>query len=105
MVPSILRTVACAYWTPLVVPGSLSTLGSSKKRLRDLVDLVGVVHLDLEGGGQRVDGQVLDDAVAVALPEALERLVLGDVGEGLDLGHGGDLVLEGLRAPRARRRP
>ena len=30
MVPSILRTVSRAYLTPLCVPGSLSTAGSSK---------------------------------------------------------------------------
>ena len=30
MVPSILRTVSRAYFTPLCVPGSLSTVGSSK---------------------------------------------------------------------------
>ena len=38
MVPSILRTVSLAYFTPLCVPGSLSTVGSSKNCLRDGVD-------------------------------------------------------------------
>ena len=97
MVPSILRTVSLAYFTPLCVPGSLSTVGSLKNCLRDGVDLVGVLHLDLVGRRQRVDGQVGDDALAEALAEAAQRLVLADVLVALDVGHALDLALQRLR--------